>query len=53
MANKRIRFRYEVNCTEEELNLIKELSKIEGKKRNKMIIDLVKRRLEELKENNK
>ena len=38
MTNKRIRHRYEVNCSEEEINLIKELSKLEGKKRNKMII---------------
>lgn len=53
MSNKRIRHRYEVNCSEEEINLIKELSKLEGKKRNKMIIDLVKRRLEELKEGGK
>lgn len=51
MTNKRIRFRYEVNCSKEDVELIKQLAKLEGKKRNKMIIDLVKRRLEELKEN--
>lgn len=45
------RHRYEVNCTEEELEMINELGRLEGKKRNKVIIELVKRRLEELKEN--
>ena len=50
MTNKRIRHRFEVNASETDINLIKELSKLEGKKRSKMIIDLVKRRLEELKE---
>ena len=50
MTNKRIRYRFEVNASEKEINLIKELAKLEGKKRSKMVIDLVKRRLEELKE---
>ena len=53
MTNKRIRHRFEVNGSEKEINLIKELAKLEGKKRNKVIIELVKKRLEELKENNK
>ena len=47
------RYRYEVSCTEEELEMINELGRLEGKKRNKVIIELVKRRLEDLKENNK
>ena len=50
MTNKRIRHRFEVNASEKEINLIKELAKLEGKKRSTMIIDLVKKRLEELKE---
>ena len=44
------RARYEVNCSVEEFQMISELSKLEGKKRNKVIIELVKKRLEELKE---
>ena len=52
MTNKRIRHRFEVNASEKEINLIKELAKLEGKKtKSKMIIDLVKKRLEEIKEN--
>ena len=45
------RARYEVNCSVEEFQMINELGRLEGKKRNKVIIELVKRRLEELKEN--
>ena len=44
------RARYEINCSEKELEMINELGKLEGKKRNKAIIDLIKARLEELKE---
>ena len=44
------RERYEVNCRVEELQMINELWILEGKKRNKVIIELVKKRLEELKE---
>ena len=51
MTNKRIRHRFEVNASEKDIILIKELAKLEGKKRSKMIIDLVKKRLEEIKEN--
>ena len=47
------RARYEVNCSVEEFQMINELGRLEGKKRNKVIIDLVKKRLEELKEENK
>ena len=47
------RARYEVNCSVKEFEMISELSKLEGKKRNKVIIELVKKRLEELKEENK
>ena len=47
------RHRYEVSCTEEELEMINELGRLEGKKRNKVIIELVKRRLEELREGGK
>ena len=43
------RARYEVNCSVEEFQMINELSKLEGKKRNKVIIELVKKRLQELK----
>ena len=52
MTNKRIRHRFEVNASEKDINLIKKLAKLEGKKRSKMIIELVKKRLEEI-ENNK
>ena len=45
--------RYEISCSEEDLKMVNELSKLEGKKRNKVIIELVKKRLEELKEENK
>ena len=45
------RARYEVNCSVEEFQMINELGRLEGKKRNRAIIDLVKKRLEELKEN--
>lgn len=45
------RARYEVNCSMEEFQMINELGRLEGKKRNKVIIELVKKRLEELKEN--
>ena len=52
MTNKKIRHRFEVNASEENINLIKELAKLEGSKsKSKMIIDLVKKRLEEIKEN--
>ena len=44
------RARYEVNCSVTEFEMINELGRLEGKKRNKVIIDLVKKRLEELKE---
>ena len=53
MINKKVRHRFEVNASEKDINLIKELAKLEGKKRNKVIIELVKKRLQELKENNK
>ena len=46
------RARYEVNCSVEEFQMINELGRLEGKKRNKVIIELVKKRLEELKEEN-
>ena len=45
------RYRYEVSCTEEELKMINELGRLEGKKRNRAIIELVKKRLEEIEEN--
>ena len=45
------RARYEVNCSVEEFQMINELGRLEGKKRNIAIIDLVKKRLEEIKEN--
>ena len=44
------RARYEINCSVEEFQMINELGKLEGKKRNRAIIELVKKRLEELKE---
>lgn len=44
------RARYEINCSVEEFQMINELGRLEGKKRNKVIIELVKKRLEELKE---
>ena len=47
------RARYEVNCSVEEFQMINELGRLEGKKRNKLIIELVKKRLEELKEGGK
>ena len=50
MTDKRIRHRFEVNASEKEINLIKELAKLDGKKRSIMIIELVKKRLQELKE---
>ena len=43
--------RFELTCSEKEKALIYELAELEGKKKNQMIIELVKRRLEELKEN--
>ena len=43
------RARYEVNCSAEEFQMINELGRLEGKKRNKVIIELVKKRLQELK----
>ena len=43
--------RYEISCSEEELKMINELSKLENKRRNIIVIELVKKRLEELKEN--
>ena len=46
----RNRARYEINCSVEEFQMINELGRLEGKKRNKVIIELVKKRLEELKE---
>ena len=46
------RARYEVNCSVEEFQMINELGRLEGKKRNKVIIELVKKRLQELKEEN-
>ena len=53
MTNKKIRHRFEVNASEKDINLIKELAKLEGSKsKSKMIIELVKKRLEEI-ENNK
>ena len=44
------RARYEVNCSVAEFQMINELGRLEGKKRNKVIIELVKKRLQELKE---
>lgn len=41
--------RYEISCSEEELNMINELSKLEGKRRNVIVVELVKKRLQELK----
>lgn len=42
--------RFELTCSEKEKALIYELAELEGKKKNQMIIDLIKARLEELKE---
>ena len=43
MTNKKIRHRFEVNACKEDIDLIKELAKLEGSKsKSKMIIDLVK-----------
>ena len=44
------RARYEINCSVAEFEMINELGRLEGKKRNKVIIELVKKRLQELKE---
>lgn len=43
--------RFELTCSDDEKALIYELADLEGKKKNQMIIDLIKKRLEELKEN--
>ena len=43
--------RFELTCSEKEKALIYELAELEGKKKNQMIIDLIKTRLEEIKEN--
>ena len=51
IKKRKRRARYEINCSEEELEMINKLGRLEGKKRNKAIIDLIKARLEELKEN--
>ena len=50
IKKRKRRARYEINCSEEELEMINKLGRLEGKKRNKAIIDLIKARLEELKE---
>lgn len=50
---KKRRPRYEITCSEDEFQMINELGRLEGKKRNRAIIELVKRRLEELKQSNK
>ena len=42
--------RFELTCSEKEKALIYELAELKGKKKNQMIIDLIKARLEELKE---
>ena len=42
--------RFELTCSEKEKASIYELAELEGKKKNQMIIDLIKARLEELKE---
>ena len=42
--------RFELTCSEKEKALIYELAELEGKKKNQMIIDLIKARLEEIKE---
>ena len=44
--------RFELTCSEEEKNMIYELAELLGKKKNQMIIDMIKRRLKELKEEN-
>ena len=44
------RARYEINCSVAEFEMINELGRLEGKKRNRVIIELVKKRLEEIKE---
>lgn len=45
--------RLEITCSYEEKELINKLAIIEKKKRNQMIIDMVKEKLEELKEGEK
>ena len=45
--------RLEITCSYEEKDLINKLAEIEGKKRNQLIIDMVKEKLEELKEGEK
>ena len=42
--------RFELTCSEEEKTMIYELAELLGKKKNQMIIDMIKRRLEEIKE---
>lgn len=52
-VKKQRRPRYEITCSKEELEMLNELSKLMKKKRNRILIELAKDKLEELKENNK
>ena len=43
--------RFELTCSEKEKAMIYELAKLLGKKKNQMIIDMVREKLEEVKSN--